>query len=158
MSFHSSSPKTHLQENNTYKLWENCMLDFLNSIQHVTIIVHKILSRYRNQRNTMKSIVFIIWWFTQVNLSRLQKMTTYKCGKTVSLNLIITSMLPQLILKYVFSLWKIKETLLKTQCSYILMNFHLTLAKTDCRKEYSISRLWETSLFHFHNTIHVNHK
>jgi len=48
-----------------------------------------------------------------------------------------------------------KETLWKTQFSFIMMNFHLISAKTDSRNGYTTSKLWENSLFHIHNTIHV---
>jgi len=44
---------------------------------------------------------------------------------------------------------------MKSQCCFAFMNFHLTTAKTDCRNEYTTSKLWEDSLFDFHNIIHV---
>jgi len=42
--------------------------------------------------------------------------------------------------------------------SYVLMNFCSTSAKTDCRNEYTISKMWENSHFEFYNSIHVAKK
>ena len=75
--------------------------------------------------------------------------------KTVCFMFTITSMLPQIILKLDFCLWKMKESLWKTQHSFILMNFHWSSPKSDCRNRYTTSKLKENSLFHVYNNSHV---
>ncbi len=77
------------------------------------------------------------------------------CEKTVALTFIIPSILPEIIYKIIFNVWKTKETTWKTLLYSILMNFHSSTPKIDCKNESTISKLWENSSFDFYNTFHV---
>ncbi len=48
-----------------------------------------------------------------------------------------------------------QKTPQKTLFYFILMNFHSSTPKTDCKNERTRSKLWENSCFDFYNTIHL---
>ena len=67
-----------------------------------------------NQENTMKDTVF--FYFDGLPFNDLKQIAEMKtpdpiCRKTVFLTFIIASMLPEIIHKIIFSVWKSKETL-----------------------------------------------
>jgi len=64
-------------------------------------------------------------------------------------------MLPEIIHKMLFSVWKIKEIPWRTLFYFILRNFHSRTLKTDCKNKNTRSKLWENSCFDIYNTIHV---
>jgi len=106
----------------------------------------------------MKDSVFSFWWFSsQAHLEQIAEIKAphLNCGKTVALTFIIPSMLPEIIYKMIFNVWKIKETPWKTLFYFILMNFHSSTPKTDCKNKKNRSKLWENSCFDIYNTIHV---
>jgi len=98
------------------------------------------------------------WWSsTQGHLKQIaeRKSPAPYYGKTVFLTYLISSMLPEIIHKILFSFWKIKETPWRTLFYFILMNFHSSTLKIDCRNENTRFTLWENSLFDLYNIIHV---
>ena len=77
----------------------------------------------KNQGNTKKPIFILIGWtYTQADIKQIAEMNTphINFGKTVSLTFTkASSMLPEILHKVLFILWKIKETLWKPLSSFI---------------------------------------
>ena len=114
---------------------------------------------YGKSRKHFERHCFILFWWTPTgkHLKQIAEIKTPdpNCGKTVALTFTIPSMLPEIIYKMIFNVWKIKETQWKTVFAFILMNFHSSTPKTDWKNKNTRSRLGQNSCFDFYNTIHV---
>jgi len=81
-------------------------------------IIHNILSVYLKSRKHHERYCFLSFWWTstQTNLKQMAEMKTTdpNCEKTVFLTFIKASMLPVIIHRIFFNLWKSKETLWKS--------------------------------------------
>jgi len=108
---------------------------------------------YGKSRKHHEGHCFILFWWisTQAHVKQIAEMKTSdpNYGKTVFLTVTISSMLPEIIHNILFNLWKSKETPWKIQISFILMNFHSSTPKTDCKNEITRSILSEISLFDY---------
>jgi len=116
-------------------------------------------SMYEKSKKHHERCWFILFWLTstQTHLKQTAEIKTPdpNCGKIAALIIIIASMLPEIIHKVRFNVWKIKETSWNVLFSFILMIFHSSTLKTGYRNENTRSRLWGNSCFDFYNIIHL---
>ncbi len=139
MNFHSSTPKTDCRnETNQIQIVGNSLLTYMMSSMLQEIIHKMLFSVWKNKETQWKTLFILFWWtFTQAHLKQIAEMKTpdLNCRKTVFWTVIISSMLSEIIHIILYNHWKSMETPWKIHYSIILMNFHSSTPKKDCRNE-----------------------